>query len=173
MSATWSSAQHQHGLSGSQIEELINTIHDWQYLHGSLLKFPPKSGMSLAQPVGATLFPSYFPKPCYEYVQKVQTTFNKLYASVSVDEKFLFGSLKGLIQNESSMARILWDIHCAIKEVGYTQRTSLGIFRSDYMLHVQNSSDTPPTVVFPKQVEFNTFSVAGGSHGNKISDMHR
>lgn len=45
---------------------------------------------------------------------------------------------------------------------------SLGIFRSDYMVH-QNPSD--PGTLSLKQVEFNT--CAGGVHSGRVSKMHR
>ena len=75
------------------------------------------------------------------------------------------------------MARILWEIHCEIKKDGYVQDLSLGVFRSDYMLHENLKKDDDgaeiPRPLAIKQVEFNTYSVAGGAHGNRISDMHK
>jgi hypothetical protein len=50
---------------------------------------------------------------------------------------------------------------------------SLGLFRSDYMLHAAGYHENRGAPVELKQVEFNTCSCAGGSHSNKISDMHR
>lgn len=76
------------------------------------------------------------------------------------------------------MARILWEIHAAIQKEGYVQDLSLGIFRSDYMLHeaqtIAGTGKDPEAITLDiKQVEFNTYSVAGGAHGNRISDMHK
>ncbi|KAL9105008.1 MAG: hypothetical protein Q9163_000105 [Psora crenata] len=52
---------------------------------------------------------------------------------------------------------------------GYVQDKSLGIFRSDYMLRTSSNHGE----LTLGQVEFNTFSVAGGCHSNKVSDMHK
>ena len=156
-----------------EVAELVQNVHDWQYQHGSLIKNPPHFGEVLARPIGATLIPTIYPESIYTHVQELQVVYNRLYAAISEDEDFLEDTLSGLMKDETSMARILWDIHCAVKKEGYLQSVSLGIFRSDYMLHVEESQSNAPLVVSPKQVEFNTFSVAGGAHGNRIADMHR
>ena len=52
----------------------------------------------------------------------------------------------------------------------------LGIFRSDYMLHLSGDSETSPNALPEttlKQIEFNSFSCAGASHANKVANMHR
>lgn len=64
------------------------------------------------------------------------------------------------------------------------QKLTLGLFRSDYMVHVdkkrieENSrsqrgahQDSPDLSL--KQVEFNTYSVAGGAHSNKTAELHQ
>ena len=53
------------------------------------------------------------------------------------------------------------------------QGLALGIFRSDYMSHVPSNQDDRPSELQLKQVEFNTYSVAGGVHSARISKMHR
>ena len=93
---------------------------------------------------------------------------------ISEDEEWLHEALEALIESPKSMARILWEIHVAVKKEGYVQDLSLGVFRSDYMLHEDRSDNdggTGPLAI--KQVEFNTYSVAGGAHGNRISEMHQ
>ncbi len=164
-------------LSREHWQFLIENVRDWQYQHGSLLKYPPRSGHVGSRPIGATVFPSNFPRHCYDEALAIQPIFNKLYAAISEDEAWLHGSLKALIESPESMARILWEIHSAIKKEGYVQELSLGIFRSDYMLHEHRRRDISggeiPTPLVIKQVEFNTYSVAGGAHGNRISKMHR
>lgn len=169
-------AQLMYRISKEHLSTLVRCVRDWQCQHGSLLLVPPTPGKNIARPIGATLFPSNFPKRCYEEACKLQPIFNKLYAAIAEDEEWLFESLKELIKNPNSMAKILWEIHSAIKEDGYVQDLSLGIFRSDYMLHASDGNDRGEDREMPleiKQVEFNAYSVAGGAHGNRISDMHR
>ena len=165
------------------LEDLAHTVHDYQFSHGSLLKAPPKSGKVFARPVGAAMFPSPFPRKCFEQARRSYAAFNHLYANVASDEAWLGEALQPLLRTES-LAKILWDIHQAVKREGFVQRISLGIWRSDYMLHAdgdklndrgagdrQEGSGAEDVSI--KQVEFNTFSCAGGVHSNRISDMHK
>lgn len=158
-------------VSDDQLRHLIEIIKDWQFQHGSLLKFINDRGF--AHPVGATLFPSKFPRSCFDEAHELQPIFNKLYAAVSEDEEWLHEALKGVIGNESSMAKILWEIHTTVKKEGYVQDSTLGLFRSDYMLHANRTPNSPPEEPSIRQVEFNTYSVAGGAHGNRVSNLHR
>ena len=91
---------------------------------------------------------------------------NKLYARVAQDEDWLSEVLKDLREIDE-FVRTLWDIKAGAKKQGLVQDLSLGVFRSDYMLHGDSVKDA---VI--KQVEMNTVSVAGGTHANIVSDMH-
>lgn len=157
-------------LSEDHLEGLSSTIRDWQLTHGSVLKAPPWSGKSYAYPIGVSLFPSNFPRHLFESALDLQRTFNKLYSAVANDAAWLYHVLRNQIMNDpTSMAAILWNIHTTAKSSGITQPVSLGIYRSDYMLHAPTSIDDMSL----KQVEFNTYSVAGGSHSNLISQVHK
>ena len=159
----------QTALSEDHLAGLVDAIKDWQFEHGSLLKVPPNTGKELAYPIGVTAFPSNFPKTSFDKALRIQCLFNRLYVSASSDEEWLKGALLDLFSSDS-MATRLWKIHCAVKQEGYLQDVSLGMFRSDYMLHTPSGSYDDLSL---KQVEFNTYSVAGGAHSNKISNMHR
>lgn len=70
---------------------------------------------------------------------------------------------------------------------GYGSDISMGLFRSDYMVHVPedyNEEEVEVEVEISlkesenaglrlKQVEFNTIACAGGCHAKKVVDMHR
>lgn len=157
-------------MSEDHLEELSSTVRDWQFTHGSLLKAPPYSGKVYAYPIGVSLFPSNFPRHLFESALDLQRIFNKLYSAVANDGAWLYNVLRNQITNDpTSMAAILWNIHTTAESSGIAQTTSLGIYRSDYMLHAPTGSNN----ISLKQVEFNTYSVAGGSHSNLISEMHR
>ena len=64
--------------------------------------------------------------------------------------------------------RNLWKVHLSVKEEGYAQDLSLGLFRSDYMLHA--SDDGEPSSL--KQVEFNTISSSFGGLAALVSSLH-
>lgn len=71
-----------------------------------------------------------------------------------------------LIEVDDFLAN-LWKIHLSVKEEGYVQDLSLGMFRSDYMLHTPEGS--PPSL---KQVEFNTISSSFGGLAVKVAELH-
>jgi hypothetical protein len=50
-----------------------------------------------------------------------------------------------------------------------SQNLSLGLFRSDYMVH-QNTTDAAPTI---KQVEFNTIASSFGGLSSQTSRLHK
>lgn len=124
----------------------------------------------------AQCFPSPFPRAKFQQALEIQKIYNRLYCAVAADEQWIYNAIQDLIPDEP-LAVALWGIHEAAKEMGYRQDISGGIFRSDYMLHL-NEGVTPdaPNAIFEtslKQVEMNTFSASGGSHANKVGNMHR
>ena len=62
----------------------------------------------------------------------------------------------------------LWNVHLTVKREGYVQPLSLGLFRSDYMLHTPSSAE-PASL---KQVEFNTISSSFGGLGSLVAALH-
>ncbi|KZP20071.1 glutathione synthase [Athelia psychrophila] len=151
---------------------LIDEIKDWQLTHGSLIKLvrTEEEHTVLARPIGVSLFPTSFPKARFDEAMKLQPIYNELYAAISSDDKWIYDVLRDLIETEDSLAAILWSIHLKVKEnSAHIQPLSLGIFRSDYMLH-SSSTSSPPSL---KQVEFNTISCAGFAHASIVSALHR
>lgn len=162
-------------LSDEQLEVLVSDVKDWQITHGSLLKLVKTEDdhTVLSHPVGVTLFPTLFPKNLFQEALGLQTAYNKLYASVAEDDEWLYSVLEGLIEVDL-LASSLWSIHKEAKSAGYVQDLTLGISRSDYMLHIPQPGQAEGVLdIQLKQVEFNTVSCAGGVHSNMISDMHR
>jgi glutathione synthetase len=159
-------------LSNEQYASLVSDIKDWQITHGSLLKLvqTDEENTVKCHPVGTTIFPTLFPKELFHEAHALQKAYNKLYAAVAEDDEWLFDVLKELFDVDD-LASTLWEIYQEVKEEGFVQDLTLGIFRSDYMMHVNlvESSHRPEL----KQVELNTVSCAGGVHTNRVSDMHR
>lgn len=83
-------------LSPSQQDYLVSIVKGWAARHGLAVK-PPQSLISEeADPHGVlttnapvTLFPSPFPRICYDTAVSVQTTYNELYAAISRNESWL------------------------------------------------------------------------------------
>jgi glutathione synthase len=62
----------------------------------------------------------------------------------------------------------LWKVHQSVKEEGYAQKLSLGLFRSDYMLHAPSENEGPSL----RQVEFNTISSSFGGLSTLVTSLH-
>ncbi|KAI1000672.1 hypothetical protein K3495_g7524 [Podosphaera aphanis] len=154
-------------------EYLVSTIKDWSLSHGLVVKpsasFPPgelHDDVALTAPV--TLFPSPFPRICFDQARCAQKDFNLLYAYISQDEEFLQTILAEILDVDDFISE-LWNIHVKVKHDGYAQNLSLGMYRSDYMVH-QETIESRPTI---KQVEFNTIASSFGGLSSLTSKLHR
>ena len=83
-------------VSEAQLQYLLTNIKDWSIANGLAVRpipaFVPKSldpEGSLAVTAPVTLFPSLFPRNCFEQGLSVQTAYNELYAAVASDEDWL------------------------------------------------------------------------------------
>lgn len=83
-------------LSPSGSEQLRAAIKDWSIAHGLAVRPPPSLVAAEADPHGilattapVTLFPSPFPKACFEQAKSIQKAYNNLYASIAQSEDFL------------------------------------------------------------------------------------
>jgi glutathione synthase len=159
-------------LTDEQYATLVSDIKDWQITHGSLLKlvYTDEENTVQCHPVGTTLFPTLFPKELFHEAHQLQKVYNKLYAAVAEDDEWLFDVLKDLIEVDD-FASALWEIYQEVREEGLGQGLTLGIFRSDYMMHVSSAEGSQRPQL--KQVELNTVACAGGIHTNIVADMHR
>ena len=84
-------------LSPRERDHLALVIKDWAAANGLAIR-PPPTVTSGVDPDGAltmhapvTLFPSRFPRKCFEQATSVQRAYNELYARISRDEDFISG----------------------------------------------------------------------------------
>lgn len=83
-------------LTPQQEQHLTATVKAWAIQHGLAVK-PAASFVSketdpngsLATNAPVTLFPSLFPRACYDTARAVQKAYNELYAGITNDEKWL------------------------------------------------------------------------------------
>lgn len=83
-------------LSPDQEAYLVQTVKDWT-IHNALTVRPNPAIISeesnpnhvLATNAPVTLFPSPFPRSCFEQARSIQKTYNELYATIAGDEKWL------------------------------------------------------------------------------------
>ncbi len=81
-----------------EIDHLVTVIKDWSIAHGLAVR-PPRTLVReevdphriLATTAPVTLFPSPFPRVCFDQALSIQEAYNELYASISQDEEFLKG----------------------------------------------------------------------------------
>lgn len=167
--------QYPPNLTPAESEHFVSTIKDWSIANGLAVR-PPVSVVSsevdphgiLATTAPVTLFPSPFPRVCFEQAKSIQTAYNTLYASISQDEEFLEAIVNEILEVDDFIAK-LWDVHLKVKVEGYVQSLSLGLFRSDYMVH-QGGSEAVPLI---KQVEFNTIASSFGGLSSQTSNLHK
>ncbi|KAI9834586.1 MAG: hypothetical protein M1819_002962 [Sarea resinae] len=164
-------------LAEAERDFLITSIRDWSIAHGLAVRpapafvseeTDPAGGLAATAPV--TLFPSPFPRHCYEEGRDIQTAYNELYSAIARDEEWLRGIVEELVEVDDFIAQ-LWEVHLKVKKEGYVQDLSLGLFRSDYMVHVDpSSSEAKPEI---KQVEFNTIASSFGGLSTRVSELHK
>lgn len=163
-------------LTSPQSEYLLSNIKNWSISHGLAVRpsaafvsadVDPSRSLAVTAPV--TLFPSLFPRACFEEARDIQTAYNELYASIARDEEWLQEIVADLVEVDDFIAR-LWGVHLAVKREGYVQDLSLGLFRSDYMLHQDPSEPTASPEI--RQVEFNTIASSFGGLSSKVSSLH-
>ena len=98
-------------------ERLVEAIKDWSIANGLAVRPPPSITSAEADPNGilainapVTLFPSPFPRVCFEQAESVQKSYNELYSKISQDEAFLSHVveeyvLKPSLDNVASLSR--------------------------------------------------------------------
>lgn len=83
-------------ISEAESEHLTSIIKDWSIANGLAVRPPVSVVPAEADPHGilattapVTLFPSPFPKVCFDQAKSIQKAYNQLYAAIAQDEKFL------------------------------------------------------------------------------------
>uniref|UniRef100_T1GYN1 Glutathione synthetase n=1 Tax=Megaselia scalaris TaxID=36166 RepID=T1GYN1_MEGSC len=109
------------------------------------------------------LTPSVFPRKQFEKAVNLQTTLNELVHAVAYDDDFLTGTLQMTIQADDFTKR-LFDIYKTVKSENLLNTVNLGVLRSDYMLHSDNTI---------KQVEINTVASSFGAVSSVIAKTQK
>ncbi|KAL6239585.1 hypothetical protein BDW75DRAFT_197791 [Aspergillus navahoensis] len=161
-------------LNPAQKDFLVRTVKDWATQNGLVVRPAPTFVLKEADPHGVlatnapvTLFPSPFPRTCFEEAKALQTLYNKLYAAITCNVQWIGKIMEDLIDVDDFISN-LWKVHLAVQKEGYAQTLSLGLFRSDYMAHSPSTSTTPEL----KQVEFNTISSSFGGLSSLVASLH-
>uniref|UniRef100_A0A453NG26 Glutathione synthase substrate-binding domain-containing protein n=1 Tax=Aegilops tauschii subsp. strangulata TaxID=200361 RepID=A0A453NG26_AEGTS len=111
-----------------------------------------------------SLLPTRFPASFWKQACELAPIFNELVDRVSLDGKFLQGSLSRTKQVDDFTARLL-EIHAKMMAVNKKEDIRLGLHRSDYMLDSETNSLL--------QIELNTISTSFPGLGSLVSELHR
>jgi len=131
------------------------------------------NGLQVLRPTGieiapVSIRPMPFPRSAYDHVKGLMVDFNELVHKVSLDAEFINRELKPVAVTDAFQRRLL-DIYNTCREEGIAQPITLGIHRSDYMLH--DAGDGSPLV--PKQVEINTVAASFFGLSQRVTGLHR
>lgn len=152
-------------LEEKELEVLVSKTKDWAIMHGIGIRSNTAFSEDTINFAPFILLPSTFPRSEFEKAVEIQTTLNELMHRVAHNEEFLKETLKDTIQVDEFTGN-LYKIWETVLNEGITQKLSLGLLRSDYMVHSGSSSKI-------KQVEFNTVSVSLAGIGNGVSIYNR
>ncbi|KAL9605684.1 MAG: hypothetical protein Q9204_009489, partial [Flavoplaca sp. TL-2023a] len=79
-----------------QQEYLLSNVKDWSILNGLAVRpsanlFPASTDLSgaLATTAPVTLYPSLFPRACFDEARAIQKAYNELYAAIARDREWL------------------------------------------------------------------------------------
>lgn len=83
-------------LDAEQKAHIISEINLWSIIHGLAVRpapsfVPPRIDpyLVLATTAPITIFPSPFPRSCFQQALKIQNVYNQLYAAIANDEVWL------------------------------------------------------------------------------------
>ncbi|GAA5902808.1 glutathione synthase [Sporobolomyces salmoneus] len=158
-------------LSPEHERDLLAIASDYSLSHGLVLR-PLSHSTTTSIHAPYSLYPSPFPRQLFEQALRIQESYNRLYAKITTDDQFLERVVGGNVTKVDEFQRNLYRIWKQVKQEGVKQPISLGIFRSDYLVHApQNQSqETSPSL---KQVEFNTISSSFGALSTRVSQLHQ
>lgn len=87
-------SQYPPSLSPEESSFLVSQTKDWSMCNGlavrpSFVPFETDPSRSLATTAPVTLFPSRFPRSCFQEARALQNAYSELYAAVARDEVWL------------------------------------------------------------------------------------
>ncbi|XP_044263862.1 glutathione synthetase-like isoform X2 [Tribolium madens] len=152
-------------LPEEQLKEIVEKSKDWALMHGAAMRSKTQFSEDALFFAPFVLIPSAFPRKEFAKALEIQLILNELMHKVAHDRRFLTESLKETIKVDEFTGN-LFRIYETVLGEGLTQRTTLGLLRSDYMV---NASSTDKI----KQVEINTIASSFGGIGTNITVFHR
>ncbi|XP_032691229.1 glutathione synthetase-like [Odontomachus brunneus] len=154
-----------HPLSEKELRETVDKAKDWALMHGISMKSKKNFNKDEVHILPFALLPTSFPKKSFQTAKNVQTLLNELIHKVAYDKEFITTSLKSTIKADPFTAE-LFRIYEAVYQEGFSQNVSLGLLRSDYLLHGDSGGKI-------KQVEVNTIASSFAGIARITSQYHK
>ncbi|KAJ8686608.1 hypothetical protein QAD02_022402 [Eretmocerus hayati] len=152
-------------ISSSQLQELVSKAKDWVLMNGICIRPKKKFDENTAEIAPFSLLPSSFPEKEFQRAMGLQVSLNKLMHKVAYDYEFLSETLKTTTRTDNFTSK-LFNIYHTVHSEGLAQKLSLGLMRSDYMLHSDENN-------IIKLVEINTIASGLAGIAANISDYYR
>ncbi|OQR95848.1 hypothetical protein ACHHYP_00022 [Achlya hypogyna] len=155
---------HRMGLSEEEAAFLLQEATAFAAGHGMLVQAPEQRYAHLPY----CLLPVAFPKTQFEKGVALGPLFGTLVDRISEDPDWLHAQLESVLA-EDPFTRRLVELSKLVQANGRAQPASLGIFRSDYMLHDDPSDEHAAKIL---QVELNTISASFACMSSLASELH-
>ncbi|XP_045461190.1 glutathione synthetase-like isoform X2 [Harmonia axyridis] len=137
-------------IADEELREIVDKSKDWAVMHGAAMRNKNSFCKDAVQIAPFSLIPSCFPRKEFNKAVALQPILNELMHRVAHDQLFLTECLRETIQVDEFTGN-LFKIFETVQNEGITQRISLGLLRSDYMVNTKTSNSI-------KQVEINTIA---------------
>lgn len=149
------------------LNDVVTKAKDWAIMHGAAMRSKSNFSEDTLQFAPFILLPTLFPRREFEKAVHLQPILNELMHWVAHDTEFLRETLANTIKVDE-FTRNLFNIHERIlSENGSAQeKRSLGLFRSDYMVHALESKGSL------MQVEFNTIASSFAGISSSLNQLH-
>ena len=134
-----------------QQEYLLSNLKDWSILNGLAVRpsaylFPAGTDLSgaLATTAPVTLYPSLFPRACFDEARAIQKAYNELYAAIARDREWL----KHIVERYVWALFITFHLHTFILHLALSLPINFSILSSCAMVeHSRSIQPHPPNTI--------------------------
>jgi len=131
-------------LTPEQEQYLLSNIKNWSILNGLAVRPSPgfvsektNSPGSLAVTAPVTLFPSLFPRSCFEEARAIQRAYNELYAAIARDEAWL----GNVVEEYASPACMLPSLESFVVIFHWIFNSKHCLYRIEFLFCIKLSQD--------------------------------
>lgn len=153
-----------HNLCQKELLYLESAAKEDALCSGLIMRSRSVQNDSVCELLPITLFPTPFPRDKYQLAADVQQEINLIMHRIAYDDSFLIASLAPIIKIDD-FTNNLYSIYESVLKAGRAQETSLGLFRSDYMLDDRSQK--------LQQIEMNAISVSFAGLTPKLAESHK